>query len=60
MGSKNAAQKAMDYLYRIDGGVTPEQAIVIGRLRQLINEEFVLKNEQVSSQLIYDILKEIL
>ena len=56
----DAIQKTIDYLYKIEGDVTPEQYQVIDRLRQLINEEFVGKDRQISSQIIYDILKEVL
>ena len=55
-----AAQETADYLYAIKGKVTPKQATAIGFLRQLINEEFVPHKRQVSSQMIYDILKEVL
>lgn len=51
-----AAQKTVDYLYKIEGDCSPELYQVIDRLRQLINEEFVGKNKSVSSQVIYDIL----
>lgn len=51
-----AAKKAVDYLYNIDGEVSPELYRAIDRLRQLVNEEFVGKNKSVSSQLIYDII----
>lgn len=56
----SAIQKTANYLYKIEGEVTPEQYQAISMLRQLINEEFVRNQKQVSSQLIYDILKEIL
>lgn len=56
----DAIQHTANYLYKIDGDVTPEQAKAIGMLRQLINEEFVGKDKRVSSQLIYDMLKEVL
>ena len=51
---------SIDYLYKIDGDVTKEQYLVIDRLRQLINEEFVKEGRQVSNQFIYDQIKEIL
>lgn len=57
---EKALRKTAKYLYDIDGDVTPEQYQAISRLRQLINEEFVRNQKQVSSQLIYDILKEVL
>lgn len=56
----SAIQKTANYLYKIDGEVTPEQYQAISMLRQLINEEFVGKDKLVSSQFIYDILKELL
>lgn len=55
-----AAEKVASYLYQIDGNVTEAQTIAIGQLRQMVNEEFVAKGKQVSSQLIYDMLKEVL
>lgn len=55
-----AAQKTADYLYKIEGKLTPAQAEAIGTLRQMINEEFVGKGKQVSSQFIYDMLKGVL
>jgi len=51
-----AAQKTVDYLYKIEGDCSPELYQIIDTLRQLINEEFVGKNKSVSSQVIYDIL----
>lgn len=45
-------------LYRLEEGVDPYIATKIGILRQLINEEFVSKNKLVSSQFIYDVLKD--
>lgn len=55
----SAIQKTANYLYKIEGEVIFEQYQAISKLRQLINEEFVGKDKQVSNQLIYDILKEI-
>lgn len=57
---EQAMQRTVNYLYKIDGDVTPEQAVAIGQLRQMINEEFVRNKKSVSSQLIYDMLKEVL
>lgn len=59
--SKEAVQKIVDYLYKIEeseviGKISPEMFQAISTLRQLINEEFVAKDRQVSSQLIYDII----
>ena len=56
----SAIQKTANYLYKIEGEVTPEQYQAISKLRQLINEEFVRNQKQVSNQLIYDMLKEVL
>ena len=62
MPNKNSIEselrKTADYLYKIEGDCSPELYQAIDRLRQLTNEEFVGKNKQVSSQLIYDILIE--
>ena len=55
-----ALRDTADYLYKIEGTLTPVQAQAIGQLRQLINEVFVAKGKQVSSQFIYDQLKEVL
>jgi vacuolar-type H+-ATPase subunit E/Vma4 len=52
---EEAARKTAEYLYNIDGEVTPEIYEAIGRLRQLINEEFK-PEKSVSSQLIYSIM----
>lgn len=57
---EKAAQTTADYLYKIEGVLTPQQALAIGNLRQLINEEFVATGKQISSQFIYDILRDIL
>lgn len=51
-----AAKKTADYLYTIKGDCPKDLYQAIGRLRQLINEEFVGKDKSVSSQLIYDII----
>lgn len=56
---EEAAQKTVDYLYKIDGELTPEQYQAISTLRQLINEEFK-PQKQVSNQFIYSVLKGIL
>lgn len=56
-----ALQKTADYLYTVDtkgNPSDPELLQAFGQLRQMINEEFVGKEKQVSSQLIYDILSE--
>lgn len=50
-----ATRKTAEYLYNIDGEVSPEMYEAIGRLRQLINEEFK-PEKSVSSQLIYNIM----
>ena len=55
---ESAIKKTADYLYKIVGDCSPELYQAIDRLRQLTNEEFVGKNKQVSSQLIYDTLIE--
>jgi hypothetical protein len=52
------AQKTVDYLYSLDDSCPPELRQAIGILRQLTNEEFVHKDKTISSQLIWDILKE--
>lgn len=52
---EEAARKTAEYLYNIDGEVPPEIYQAIGRLRQLINEEFK-PEKSVSSQLIYNIM----
>ena len=54
---ENAAQKTIDYLYKIEGDCSPELYEAIATLRQLINEEYLHKNKSVSSQFIYDVLK---
>ena len=54
---ENAAQKTIDYLYKIKGDCSPELYEAIATLRQLINEEYLHKNKSVSSQFIYDVLK---
>ena len=54
---ENAAQKTIDYLYKIKGDCSPELYEAIATLRQLINEEYLHKNKLVSSQFIYDVLK---
>jgi hypothetical protein len=59
-GLKIAAQDTVSYLYNIDGEFSVEQRDAINRLRQLINEEFVRNGRQVSNQLIYNTIKEIL
>lgn len=38
---QDAIQQTADYLYHIDGDITPEQYEVISHLRQLINEVFI-------------------
>ena len=57
---QDAIQQTADYLYHIDGDITPEQYEVISHLRQLINEVFIKEGKQVSNQFIYDNLKEVL
>jgi ribonuclease I len=52
------AQKTADYLYSLDDSCPPELRQAIATLRQLTNEEFVHKDKTISSQLIWDILKE--
>lgn len=47
-------------LYKLEEGVDSKVAARIAILRQLINEEFVAKNKQISSQNIYDVLREVL
>ena len=60
MNLEDAINETANYLYNIDGKVIPKQAIAIANLRQIINEEYVSKGKQVSSQLIYDLLKGVL
>lgn len=52
---EKAAKSTANYLYNIEGEVSPEMYQAIARLRQLINEEYK-PQKSVSSQLIYDIL----
>lgn len=52
------AQKTVDYLYSLDDSCPPELRQAIATLRQLTNEEFVHKDKTISSQLIWDILKD--
>ncbi len=57
---EEAARTATEYLYSLDGDVTPEQYDAISALRQLTNEEFVRTGKQISNQTIYEMLKGIL
>lgn len=57
---EQALKDTTDYLYKVDGDITPEQYKAIGLLRQLINESFIGKKKLISSQVIYDILKDVL
>lgn len=50
-----AAQKTVDYLYKIEGDCPTELYKAIATLRQLINEEFK-PEKQLSSQFIFDII----
>lgn len=59
MSDTPAEQPSYD-LYKIDDDCTLEQHEAIGQLRQLINEVFVAQKRQISSQVIYDMLKEVL
>ena len=52
---REAAQKTVDYLYKIEGDCPPELYKAIATLRQLINEEFK-PEKQLSSQFIFDII----
>lgn len=52
---REAAQKTVDYLYKIEGDCPPELYKSIATLRQLINEEFK-PEKQLSSQFIFDII----
>lgn len=56
---EKAVQKTVDYLYKVDGDCSDEAYQAIATLRQLINEEFK-PEKSISSQFIYDILKEVL
>lgn len=47
-------RRTADYLYKIDGPITPELYQAIDSLRQLINECYVHEGKSVSSQFIYD------
>jgi hypothetical protein len=47
-------------LFPIDGKVTDKQYQVINILRQIINEDFVAKERQITNQNLYDLLKEVL
>ena len=47
-------------LFPISGKVTDKQSQVINILRQIINEDFVAKDRQITNQNLYDLLKEVL
>lgn len=47
-------------LFPISGKVTDKQYQVINILRQIINEDFVAKERQITNQNLYDLLKEVL
>ena len=47
-------------LFPISGKVTDKQSQVINILRQIINEDFVAKERQITNQNLYDLLKELL
>lgn len=51
---------SIEKLYKLEADCTPEAKVAIGLLRQLINEEFVPKNRLVPSQMIYDMLKDVI
>lgn len=50
-----AVKKSADYLYSLPKDCPEELTKAIDTLRQLINEEFVIKDKNISSQLIYDL-----
>ena len=52
--------KNYNKLFPIDGKVTDKQSRVINILRQIINEDFVAKDRQITNQNLYDLLKEVL
>lgn len=52
------AGEVAEYLYSLSDDCPKELRQPIDMLRQLINEEFVAKDKQISSQIIWDILKE--
>lgn len=54
--SVSAAQEAIDYLYTLPDETEPWLAKGIDMLRQLINEEFVAKDNMVGNQFLYDML----
>lgn len=58
MKFEDAAKKTVEYLYSLSDDCPPELAKAIDRLRQIINEEFIHSNKTISSQIIWDLLKE--
>ncbi len=47
-------------LFPINGKITNKQFQIINILRQIINENFVAKDRQITNQNLYDLLKEVL
>jgi hypothetical protein len=53
-------QEVIDELYSLNGTVTDEQYATITNLRQLINEEFVAKGKQITTQTVYNMVKDLI